>query len=336
MEMYEILERELGYWTGRKGTTVVCSSGTAALHLALEVLDLPPGSLVAVPDICMIAVPRAVVLAGHTPLFIGVTSDLLMDVSSLDKALDLHPIKAILPVHTYGRRCDMEAIHELAAKHDVPVVEDMAEIHGVSPHEDSFAGCYSFYKNKIVHGEEGGCVAVQSTEIATKLRSLRSLGFTDNHDFTHIPRGHNYRMANALAYPIASSLLNFDKEVSKRWDSYWVYEDRSPREWRRKDQGIKVPLSPWVYDIRVPGLGFVEGSIIISRLKEIGIEARHCFKPFYMQEEFRRHCCVADIAKESPLKLSREILYLPLLDKEGLPIATDKAQEVFSIIKNYA
>lgn len=39
MEMYEILERELGYWTGRKGTTVVCSSGTAALHLALEVLD---------------------------------------------------------------------------------------------------------------------------------------------------------------------------------------------------------------------------------------------------------------------------------------------------------
>mgnify|MGYP000263818837 CR=1 FL=1 len=96
-------------------------------------------------------------------------------------------------------------------------MEDRAEAHGVDFGDYiPDAACWSFYRNKIVAGEEGGAIAFKNPRHASVAKSLRSLGFTTSHDFYHVPRGHNYRLANCLAQLVLSSLANVDANLAKR------------------------------------------------------------------------------------------------------------------------
>lgn len=88
MEPYQLLEREFAEWNDLDPAGMVaCSSGTAALHLALEAFRLPQGSKVIVPDYTMVAVPRAVTMAGLKPVFADCDERLNMDLKLLDKLL---------------------------------------------------------------------------------------------------------------------------------------------------------------------------------------------------------------------------------------------------------
>lgn len=88
MEAYQRLEKEWAEFNGLDSAGMVaCSSGTAALHLALEAFRLPPGSEVLVPDYTMVACPRAVAMAGLTPVFVDCDKRLLMDLQLLEKLL---------------------------------------------------------------------------------------------------------------------------------------------------------------------------------------------------------------------------------------------------------
>src|SRR5262245_38100583 len=243
---HERLEMEWARWNNLEDTVVACSSGTAALHLALETLRLPPGSGVIVPDYTMIACARAVVLAGLTPLFVDVKPDLTIDPVSIMEAVDCNQwVRAVMPVHLYGRRCDMKEIHAVAQQYKLHVIEDLAEAHGVRPHPLSYAACWSFYKNKIVHGDEGGAVwfGGEGTILA---RSLRCLGFTDAHDFSHIPRGHNYRLSDTHAHLILDCIprANNDLQFRRRVESW--YNTYCPAECRMPPRDVV-----WVYDLRI-------------------------------------------------------------------------------------
>lgn len=318
MEAYEHLEQEFGRWTGVENV-VACASGTAALHLALEALQLPPGSKVIVPDYTMIACARAVTLANLTPVFVDCGKDLLMDPDLVDGLLendrllkdfteeDYEGVKAIMAVHVYGRRCNMEAIHELAGKYDLTVVEDMAEAHGVRPHPETDAACWSFYKNKIVAGEEGGAVAFKSTWHQTLAQSLRCLGFTAKHDFRHGPRGHNYRMSNAHARLIIDSLRQVTRNLERRRRQEAAYDSLCPSEWRMPPRD-----APWVYDLRIPGLDSDRQDAIVAALNQQGVAARHGFKRMTCQEEY----FVPGMGFTEAAKASREVIYLPLDNRE--------------------
>ena len=301
MQPYEQLETDFGKWAG-VDNVVACSSGTAALHLALEALQLPPGSEVIVPDFCMIAVPRAVVMAGLVPAFVDCNDRLLLDSESLGMAT-VEPYQATVCVHIYGRREDMDWIHSVTTSHHA-VIEDLAESHGINPHESTDAACWSFYKNKHIGGEEGGAVAFRDKRHADHARQLRSLGFTDKHDFHHIPRGHNYRLSNANASLILASLhLYRPNLMARRWIES-CYEAECPVPWRmpRRD-------APWVYDIRIPGLTGDRQDAIVAALNAAGIAARHAFKPMSEQLEFKA-CRV--VGNGNAARLAREIIYLPL------------------------
>lgn len=330
MEPYQQLEVNIGKWMGYPPeNVVVCSSGTAALHLALEAMALPPGSEVIVPDFTMVACARAVTLAGLTPVFVDCDDRLLMDGETLFRGYNCSPSKpaALMLVHVYGRQSDIEIS-------GVPVIEDLAEAHGVKPHKYTSAACWSFYRNKIVAGEEGGAIAFKDPNAAGLARCLRSLGFTEAHDFNHIPRGHNYRMSNAHAKPILRSLDAFagnhaviyqsgDIGVSlseaRREIEGW-YETYCPPEYR---------LSPrdavWVYDLRIPWLLPSQQSRIVSALKAVGIQARHGFKPMHLQEEYR-HCRV--IGGDAAEKAAREVIYLPVVPGYTTQESCRKAFEV--------
>lgn len=301
MEVYEKLEHDFGEWIGVKNV-VACSSGTAALHLALEALQLPPGSEVLVPDYTMIACARAVVLAGLEPVFVDCGYDLLMNWVFAGMAVS-DKTRAVMPVHIYGRRLDMPAY--LENDHGLAVVEDLAEAHGVVPRPSSRAACWSFYKNKIIHGEEGGAVAFRRDDEAALARRLRSLGFTEHHDFIHTPRGHNYRMSNLHAQEVLKSLDNVEGNIAKRREVEGWYEEGLPdSSWRMPPRDVV-----WVYDLRIPGLTSYQQHKLVTTLNENGIRARHGFKAMSIQEEFC-HCRV--VGEGVAVWLSREVIYLPV------------------------
>ena len=308
MEPYQQLEDELGQWAGYPAENVVaCSSGTAALHLALEAFRLPAGSEVILGDFNMIACPRAVSLAGLMPVFVDCDDRLLMDLDLVRPGVydgaKTRNTSAVMAVHIYGRQIDMGRLHECAEPRGLAVIEDMAEIHGVRPHPRTDAACYSFFRNKIVAGEEGGAVLFRDPAAAALARMLRCQGFTPEHDYRHIPRGHNYRLANALAKPILESLAGYRLNVSIRRGIEWEYEKRCPPKWLMPDR-----QAVWVYDLRIPGLTWERQTAIVRALNEAGIAARHGFKPMHTQEEYKG--CRA-VGGENALKASLEVLYLP-------------------------
>lgn len=297
MEPYQELERRFGESIGNPNT-VACSSGTAALHLALETLGVH--GRIAIPEFTMVACARAAVMAGATPVFVDCTDDLLLSLDVLESVL---PCQAVMPVHIYGRHCPMERLAVLARQTGMLVIEDLAEAHGVRPHAATDAACWSFYRNKIVAGEEGGIVAFKHAYDAEQARLLRSLGFTKEHDFRHLPRGVNCRLSNANAALIAESLLAVQDNLARRRVVEDWYDGLVPQEWRMPPREV-----PWVYDLRIPGLWEFRQRQIVGTLNQAGIAARHGFKPMSEQPEF-----LAAHTHLNAYRLSREIIYLPIL-----------------------
>lgn len=346
MERYEELEQEFAKWTREDPSQmVVCSSGTAALHLALEALGLPSGSEVILPDFCMVACARAVTLAGLTPVFVDCDKqDLLMDLDAMEQAIT-DSTSAVMMVHTYGRQCKMDRVHQILGQHParswgkpILVVEDLAEAHGVTRHPYSAAACWSFYKNKIIHGEEGGAVVFNGCPpSAGRARSLRCLGFTQNHDFWHIPRGHNYRLANSLAGLIleslsqASSNLLHRKLVSSAYDAFFPKE--SAKGLLRKMPERTVD---WVYDFRVLGIDYFLQEVIVQKLQQRGVTVRHGFKPLSLQPEYlrsssSRKALLYGGESYSYYNAYTDVFYLPITETTSYHSAA--VQELFATIQ---
>lgn len=309
MEPFEELEARFGQFLGVENV-VACSSGTAALVLALEALQLPQGSQVLVPDLTMVACARAVTIAGLEPVFVDCGDDLLMDpevLLSIPSSIMAGRVSAVMTVHIYGRVCNMDTISQDAFDWGQVLIEDLAEAHGIKPHCMTDAACWSFYKNKTISGEEGGAVCFPSPRggraYAERARSLRSLGFTSEHDFYHSPRGHNYRLANALAKPILDSLAIFSTVDAIKRQMEASYDEACPPEWRMPKR-----QAPWVYDFRVPGTTPDQQNHAVWKLQQVGVPARHCFKPMSQQPEYK-HCKV--YGNGNALRLSREIIYVP-------------------------
>lgn len=306
MQPFERLERDFARFVGcEPEQMVVCSSGTAALHLALESLGIPEVGCVVVPDYTMIACPRAVSMARMVPMFADVDArSLTLCPNDMDFALD--DAQAIMPVAVYGRSVH-PSVFDLARKHDLKIVEDLAEAHGVPPHPSTDAACWSFYANKIVAGEEGGAVMFKDVHAANVARELRCLGFGPERDYWHRPHGHNYRLANALASLVGESLAHVKRNVERRRVCESVWDEATPDEWRMPRR-----QAPWVYDLRIPGIGWETQARLVRELRDQGIEARPGFKPMHLQDEFSRsHSRSPDFPNSS--SASREIVYLPLL-----------------------
>lgn len=313
---------------------VACSSGTAALHLAMEVCraekhiyDMSREHFideVITNDFSMIACSRAISLAGLRPVFVDCDDRLTMDVNSLGRA-KCRNSRAVMAVHIYGRICGMTQIGHAAEARGLFIVEDLAEAHGVCPSPYTDAACWSHYSNKVVGGSEGGTVWFRNPDHAKLARQLRCLGFTDAHDFTHIPRGHNYRLADCLADLIIDSLGKVHDNIQRRKQIEYFYDQRCPARWRMPEREV-----PWVYDLRLHGIGSLKQTEIVRKLNEAGIQARFSFKPCHRQEEFRNCRMVKDQSRDiySASELaSVEVIYLPC-HPQVTTYGIDKAFEI--------
>jgi len=300
MESYQELEFKFGEFC-RNPNTVACSSGSAALHLALETLRVTEGwgqhferewgPTVAIPDFTMIAVARAVTLAGMNPDFLDVDSLGLLH----EETKTLDETTGVLAVHTYGRKCYTGFYHH-------EVIEDLAEAHGIQPNPNSLAACWSFYRNKIICGEEGGMVAFKNSEQVKVAKQLRDMGSSNQNDFWHIPRGMNYRLSNCHAELILESLRGY---VSNLWQRKTVenqYNRYCPIEWQLPTRDV-----PWVYDLDLPLDADMQG--VVQRMNKNGIAVRCGFKPLSQQREYQTEYA------ENPVTegLSKTRMYLPIV-----------------------
>ena len=117
---------------------------------------------------------------------------------------DGRPIRCIMPVHVLGNICDMDRLMELAAKYELPVVEDATESLGTfykGKHTGGFGkmGCFSFNGNKIITTGGGGVIVTNDEELARKAKHLTTQAKSDPFEYVHDEIGYNYRLVNVLA-----------------------------------------------------------------------------------------------------------------------------------------
>lgn len=166
-------EKMMCEYTGAKYAVAV-SSCTAALHLSMMSSGVGPGDEVITTPMTFCATANSVIHTGATPKFVDVFKDtMLMDPSLLEAAITPNT-KAIIPIHLSGRMCDLDAIHEIAGKHGITVIEDAAHCiegtyKGRKVGSISHLTAFSFYVTKNLTTTEGGMILTDDEELASKL-----------------------------------------------------------------------------------------------------------------------------------------------------------------------
>jgi dTDP-4-amino-4,6-dideoxygalactose transaminase len=190
-------EQEFAKYCNAKHAVAV-NTGTSALHLSLLAANIGPGDEVITVPFTFVATAAAVQYCGARPVLVDIDPRYYnMDPERVEAAITKRT-KAILPVHLYGQPADMDAIREIARRHNLLLIEDACQAHGAE-YKGRRAGslgdmaCFSFYpgKNLGAYGE-GGMVVTESDEYARTLRMLRDWGAEKK--YQHVLKGYNYRM----------------------------------------------------------------------------------------------------------------------------------------------
>lgn len=275
-EPYLQLEAEFAKWNGNR-YAVSCNTGTAAIHLALRSLNIGKGDEVIVPEFSMIAAAFAVSYCGATPVFVDCGDDLNIDVSKIEGKITTRT-RCIVPVHIYGRPCDMPRIMEIAKRHSLKVVEDCAEAHGahiLGKKVGTFGdiGCFSFYRNKIVHAEEGGICVTEDQALYGRMRLLKNMAFNESHDYIHSELAYNYRMTNGQAKLALDSLRKVEASLNRRKMIASLYDKGLKQYTKPRPYGSVV----WVYDFYPP-----ERDDVLYK-----VASRRFFRPMSEQPMYR-------------------------------------------------
>jgi len=247
-------ESMLTDWFGKQ--TMVCTSGTAALHMALLGCSVSGGEVI-VPNLTYASTASAVLHAGAIPVLVDVASDMTMDPKRVLEAVTRRT-RAIVPVQLYGNLVDPVILDM-----DIPVIVDACEAFD-SPPVGDFC-CYSFFANKHITTGEGGAVA------ASDLSLIRQIRDNPHVDYYHHLAGLNYRMTNLQA---AVGCAQMERAVE------FVEARLKCVEWYQEEiEGTGT----WYFVAKVPNA--VESLI---DLKNEDIEAKRVFWPLNEQPPYRK------------------------------------------------
>jgi perosamine synthetase len=309
-------EREFADFVGARHG-VATSSGTTALHLSIQALDLDPGDEVLVSASTNIATALAAYHNGAVPIPVDserTTWNLDLD---LVESLISPQTRAIVPVHLFGHPVDMDALRDIAERHELLVVEDCAESHGAKirgRQSGAFgdAACFSFYANKIITTGEGGMVLTDDDDLADRVRLLRNLAF-GRPRFYHEQAGHNFRLTGYQAAMGRVQLRKIEhilaekRRVAERYTALFA-----------EVPGLRTPVEEpwarhvyWMYGIVVEDEFGLTRDELGARLLERGIETRTFFCPMNLQPFLRDQPGFRDVPCPVAEDLWRRGLYLP-------------------------
>jgi perosamine synthetase len=208
---------------------VSMTNGTAAIFCALKALGIGEGDEVIVPNMTFIASSNAVIFAGATPVLCDVDENsMCMSAQEVAKVITSRT-KAIMPVHLYGRSCDMDGLTKLAHKFNVKIIEDAAQGMGVlykGQHVGTLgdAGVLSFYANKTITCGEGGVVLSKDKKIIEDCYRMKNHGRSRKGVFVHESIGFNFCFTEMQAAVGVSQLKKLKKVIKKKNQIYNFYQ----------------------------------------------------------------------------------------------------------------
>ena len=310
---------------------IATSSGTAALHVALQVVGVEPDDEVLVSTLSFIAPANAVRYLGAWPVFMDAEPQYWqMDVEKVESFLrdecvwqegalrnksTGRRVRAILPVHILGHPCDLDALRHLARIYSLRIVEDATESLGAT-YKGNLLGalgdvaCFSFNGNKLLTTGGGGMLVTNEEDWARKAKYLTTQAKDDSIEYIHGEIGYNYRLTNLQAAVGCAQLEQLAKFVEAK--------RRLANQYRTALQliaGIKVmPEAPWaassfwLYTILIDSaVTKIDRHFLHKALGVRRIETRPLWQPLHRspahQGALSYHCVVADRIQAQALSL---------------------------------
>ncbi len=323
-------ENKMARYVGRKHATA-CTSGTAALDIAVSALNLQANDEVIMPTFTIISCAQALTKLGVKPVLIDSEySTFNMRVEDVESKIT-PKTKAIMIVHIFGLTVDIDPIINLAKKYNLKIIEDAAQAIGQTYKGNqcgSFGdiSIFSFYPNKHITTGEGGMVLCDDDLLDKRSKSLRNLCFGEQR-FIHDEIGFNYRMTNMQAALGVAQLERINQIVEKK---RWIGETYNSL--LQDLDMINLPIKAtsyceniyWVYAITLKDDYSKTSREVMQELGECNIGTRPFFYPMHQQPVFNRAGLFLQDRLPNSEKLYKMGFYIP----SGLALTQDQAVEV--------
>lgn len=294
---------------------VALSAGTAAIHLALIQLGVQSGDEVICQSFTFCASANPVIYVGAKPIFVDSEketwnmSPVLLEEAIKDRIVKTgkRP-KAIIPVHLYGMPAKINEICAIAAKYEIPVIEDAAEALGSEYKEQKCGtfgafGALSFNGNKMITTSGGGALVCPNEESKKKIMFYATQAREDFPYYQHNEIGYNYRMSNICAGIGCGQLTVLEEHITHHRHVHALYEEAFANV-----NGIELKCNPsdnfhsnyWLstilIDKDITGFGYEELRVSLD-IK--GIETRPLWKPMHLQPVFANNPAYVDGTSEN-------------------------------------
>lgn len=313
---------------------IPCANGTDALQIAMMALDLKPGDEVITASFTYVATAEVIGLLGLTPVLVDVDPDTFnIDVACIERAIT-PKTKAIVPVHLFGQCADMEGIMRLAKKHNLAVIEDVAQAIGA---DYTFAdgrtakagtigtiGCTSFFpsKNLGCYGD-GGALYTNSDELAKKIRMIAHHG--QSVQYVHDVLGVNSRLDTIQAAVLKAKLPHLDEYAAARRKAADHY-DRAFANHPKLKTPVRSASSTHVFHQYTLQLQGVDRTALREALAQRGIPAMIYYPiPLHMQKAF-----ASDRFKAGDFPVTEHLCSCVL----SLPMHTELDEDTLSFISS--
>ncbi len=305
-----LFEESISDYIGNDVHVAALSSGTGAIHLALELLGVTRGDEVICQSFTFSASANPILYLGATPIFVDSERDTwnispqLLEKAILDRIANGIKPKAIVAVHLYGMPYKTEEISDISIKYNIPIVEDSAEALGSSVNKikcGSFGdiGILSFNGNKIITTSGGGALVSKNLEYKKRAVFLATQARDEAPHYQHSNVGYNYRMSNVLAGIGRGQMEVLDSRVTARRTNFEFYKkalgDVGDIEFL--DEPVGSHCNRWLTCILTPTFKIRE-TIRIALLDE-EIESRPLWKPMHLQPIFIKHQNYVDGTSEN-------------------------------------
>lgn len=347
-------ERELAVQAGAK-FAVATSSGTAALHVALMLAGVGAEDEVVMPGLTFVSPANAVRYCGAWPVFTDIRADdWQWDVAQVARFLERgcavragklvnqatgRRIAALLPVHLLGGMGDVDAMAELAAKYELPLIEDAAECLGATykgraigaPIPD-YRGPFrmvatSFNGNKIITTGGGGALLTDDAELAARARHLTTTAKADRIEFFHDVVGYNYRLTNVAAALGVAQLEQLDRhvEIKRAIAARYASELGGGTGVAPHPEPANCRSTFWMYTAKLAGVA----QPAIARLNAAGIMCRPIWIPLHRLPPFQSCPCGSTLREVE--SLNRSGISLP--SSVGLDSASQR--RVLAVLRDF-
>jgi dTDP-4-amino-4,6-dideoxygalactose transaminase len=286
---------------------VACSSGTAAIHLALRVLDVGPGDEVLVPTLTFVASVNPVQYVGATPVLVDSEAETYdMDPALVVAELDARARTgrrqpaAIEVVHLLGHPAALEPVLEAAERHGVAIIEDATEALGAryiggaldGRHVGTIGrvGAFSFNGNKLITTGGGGMLVTDDEGLARRARHLSTQARLPGPAYDHDEVGYNYRLSNLAAALGLAQLEQLPALLAGRRENAAAYDAAIAGipALRPAPRTRWADSSFWLYTAAVdPAVSRLDRDAVLGALAACGIEGRPIWTPLHLTRLYR-------------------------------------------------